>query len=119
MKTAFAILLVILTLLAVSSGATKIVLMQQDVEFFGRYGFSNIMLIAFGLAQLIGGAMMPLKKTRFVGAAIVASTFLVSLALLLMDGNIPVSIVTAIATLMLFVVMKLSWQRHAKESNGG
>ncbi len=77
------------------------------------------MLIAFGAAQLIGGIMMPLKKTRFFGAAIVASTFLVSLAILLMDGNIPVSIVTAIATLMLFIVMKVSWQAHAKESNGG
>ena len=119
MKIAFAVLLVILTFLAVSSGVTKIMLLQQDVEFFGRYGFSNTMLIAFGSAQLIGGIMMPLKKTRFGEAAIVASTFLVSLVILLMDGNIPVSIVTAIATLLLFVVMKLSWQPHAKELNGG
>lgn len=119
MKIAFAIVLVILTFLAISSGVAKIVLMQQDVEFFGRYGFSNTMLIAFGAIQLIGGIMMPLTRTRFVGAAIVASTFLVSLAILLMDGNIPVSIVTAVATLMLFVVMKLSWQSHAKESSDG
>jgi hypothetical protein len=110
MKPALAILLAILTFLAVSSGVMKVMLVQQDVEFFGHYGFSNAMLIAFGIVQLIGGVLLPLKKTRFVGAAIVAGTFLVSLAVLLMDGNMPMSIVTAVVTLLLFLVMKLSWR---------
>ena len=110
MKIAVAALLTVLTFLAIASGLTKILLLQQDVEFFGRYGFSNPLLVAFGAVQLIGGALLPFRKTRFTGAAIVASTFLVSLVILLMDGNIPVSIVTAIATLLLIVVMKLSWQ---------
>lgn len=110
MRFAVAALLAILTLLAVSSGLTKILLMQQDVEFFGRYGFSNPLLVAFGAVQLIGGILLPFRKTRLTGAAIVASTFLVSLVILLMDGNIPVSIVTAIATVLLVVVMKLSWK---------
>ena len=115
MKIAFAVLLAILTFLAVSSGMTKILLMQQDVEFFGRYGFTHLALIAFGAAQLIGGILLPFPKTRFAGAAIIATTFLVSLVVLLMDGNIPVSIVTLIATLLLFVVMKLSWQSNSKQ----
>ena len=106
MKIAFVILLVILTFLAVSSGMTKILLLQQEVEFFGRFGFSNPLLIAFGAVQLIGGVLLPFKKTRFTAAAIVASTFLVSLVILLMDGNIPMSIVTLIAALLLFLVMK-------------
>jgi len=68
------------------------------------------MLIAFGAAQLIGGILLPMKRTRFAAATVIACTFLVSLALLLIDGNIPVSIVTAIATSLLFVVMKQSWR---------
>lgn len=111
MKTVSTIILVVLILLAVSSGVTKIMLMQQDVDFFGRYGFTNPILIAYGLAQLAGGVLMVFARTRFVGAAIVAVTFLISLVVLLMEGNIPVSIVTAIATLLLGVVMKQSWQR--------
>jgi hypothetical protein len=118
MKIASFLLLAVLTFLAVSSGMTKILLMQQDVEFFARYGFSEPIIIAFGAAQLIGGILLPFKKTRFTGAAIVASTFLVSLALLLMEGNIPVSIVTLIATLLLFLVMKLSWQSDSQHLNG-
>lgn len=109
MKLVTTIVLVLLILLALASGAAKLTLMQQDVEFFGRYGFSETMLLAFGLAQLVGGLLMPFRKTRFTGAAIVAVTFLVSLVLLLVDGNIPVSIVTAVATLLLVVIMKQSW----------
>ena len=111
MKVVSAIILLVLILLAVSSGITKIMLMEQDVDFFGRYGFTNPILIAYGLAQLAGGVLLVFSRTRFVGAAIVAVTFLVSLVVLLMDGNIPVSIVTAIATVLLGAVMKQSWPR--------
>ena len=116
MKIAFTIILVLLMFLAISSGVTKMALMQQDVEFFGKYGFSNPILIAFGATQLIGGVLLPFRKTRFSGAAIVAVTFLVSLVLLLMDGNIPVSIVTTVATVLLGIVMKQSWNAAASES---
>ena len=43
----------------------------------------------------LGGVLLPFRKTRFAGAVIVAITFIVSLVVLLMDGNIPVSLVTA------------------------
>jgi len=114
MKSVSIIILVILTLLAVSSGITKILLMPQDVDFFGKYGFSGAILIAFGLVQLLGGLLLVFTKTRFVGAAIVSVTFLVSLAMLLMEGNIPISIITAVTTLLLGVVMKQSWRSAAQ-----
>lgn len=116
MKTVSRIILVILIFLAVSSGITKVILMQQDVEFFGKYGFSNPILIIYGLVQLVGGVLLVIKRTRFVGAAIVAITFLISLAVLVMEGNIPVSIVTVVATLLLGVIMKQSWRNTASES---
>lgn len=115
MKTVSTIILVVLILLAVSSGSTKVALMQQDVDFFGKYGFSNLILIAYGLVQVIGGVLMVFKRTRFVGAAIVAITFLISLAVLLMEGNLPISIVTIVAILLLGVTMKQSWKPAAPE----
>ena len=105
MKIASTIVLVVLILLAVLSGFTKVALMQQDVNFFGRYGFSNSLLVIYGLTQIAGGVLMVLERTRFIGAAIVAITFLISLVVLIMDDNIPVSIVTAVATLLLVMVM--------------
>ena len=118
MKIVSTVILVILVILAVSSGATKVLLMEQDVAFFGKYGFSNPILVAFGAAQLIGGLLMVFVKTRFAGAAIVAITFLVSLVLLLVDGNIAVGVITAVATLLLVVVMKQSFARVPQRSSG-
>ena len=116
MKLVSTMILVLLMFLAISSGVTKIALMQQDVDFFGKYGFSNPILIAFGAMQLIGGVLLAFKKTRFSGAAIVTITFLISLVLLLMEGNVPVSIATIVATLLLGIVMKQSWNAVPSES---
>ena len=115
-KLAYTTTLVLLVLLAVSSGITKIALLQHDVDFFGKYGFSDPILIAFGVIQLIGGVLLAFKRTRFFAAVIVAVTFLVSLAVLLMDGNIPASVATVVATLLLGMVMKQSWNRPATEA---
>jgi hypothetical protein len=114
MKAVSAIILVVLILLAVSSGITKVLLMQQEVEFFGRYGFSTPLLVGYGLVQVIGGFLMVFTRTRFAGAAIVAFTFLISLVLILMEGNLPVGIATVIATLLLGVIMKQSRQSAAR-----
>ncbi len=116
MKYVSAIVLVILIFLAVSSGITKMVLMQQDVDFFGKFGFSDSALITFGLVQLIGGVLLVFKRTRFAGAGIVAITFVISLVLLIVDGNMPVSIATIVATLLLGVTMKQSWGTADPES---
>jgi hypothetical protein len=106
MKIISTIILVVLVLLAVISGFTKVTLVQQEVEFFERYGFSNPTLVAYGLFQLIGGLMMVFGKTRFAGAAIVAFTFLISLILLLIEGNLPVSAATIVTILLLGVILK-------------
>ncbi|NNE34093.1 MAG: hypothetical protein HKN13_02585 [Rhodothermales bacterium] len=118
MKILFTIVLVILVFLAISSGITKILLLQQDVDFFGKYGFTNPVIIAYGTAQLVGGILLIFKKTRFVGAIIVAATFLISLVVLLMDGNIPVSFATIVVTLLLGIVAKQNWKSTAPTGTG-
>ena len=105
MKKILIVNLLILVFLAISSGITKIILMEQDVAFFGKYGFTNPILIAYGAIQLIGGIMLIIQKTRFVGAIIVSITFLISAVVLIMDRNLSVTIFTFIAMLLLGVVM--------------
>ena len=102
----------LLIFLAVSSGITKVLLMQQDVEFFGAYGFTNPILIGYGIMQIVGGLFMLLRKTRFLGAALVAITFAVSLVLLTLEGDIPMSVVTCLVMTLLIVVMKVSWKKQ-------
>lgn len=107
--------LVILTLLATSSGITKIMLMPQDVEFFGGYGFTNTILILYGVSQLVGGIMLIIKKTRFAGAIIVAITFAISAIVLIMAEKVGVTIFTFIAIFMLGVIMKQAQNTQSHE----
>ena len=108
MKIFINVILTILVFLAVSAGITKIILMPQDVEFFGEYGFTNPILIAYGVVQLLGGVLLALPKTRIIGAVLVAITFLISAVILVMSGNIPVTIITLIFAALLVFIIKQS-----------
>jgi len=55
MKITFNLILIVLVFFAIASGVAKVMLMQQDVDFFGQYGFSNFILIVFGAVHLLGG----------------------------------------------------------------
>lgn len=83
-------------------------LMPPDAEFFGKYGFTNPILIIFGISQLFGGILLIIQKTRIIGAIIVTVTFLISLFLLFMDKNIPFTILTLVALCLLGLIVKQS-----------
>lgn len=108
MKYLFYAILVVLVFLAVSSGIAKIILMQQDVDFFGQYGFTNPILIGFGIVQLVGGVMLVPPRTRVIGASIVAVTFLISAIVLFMAGAVPIALVTLFCTGLLGYVIQQS-----------
>ncbi len=112
MKAVQIAVLGVLVFLAVSSGVTKVMLMEQDVAFFGKYGFTNPLLIGFGAVQVIGGAMLILPKTRFFGAALVAITFAVSAVVLFLEGSVPFAIATLVALVFLGLTMRWSRQRR-------
>ena len=115
MKIFHKVILVILVFLAVSSGITKMLLMQQDVAFFGKYGFTNSILIAYGAAQLLGGVLLVLPKSRVIGAALVAITFLISAVVLAMDGNTPVTIITLVCVLLLGFIIKHALNKSSQQ----
>ena len=108
MKIVHKLILVVLVFLAVSSGVTKIMLMPQDVEFFGAYGFTDPILIAFGIIQLLGGLLLALPKTRIIGALCVAITFLISAVILGLSGNIIVTTITLICVALLGYIIQRS-----------
>ena len=108
MKIFVYILLAVLVFLAVSSGLTKVMLMQQDVDFFAPYGFTNPILMAFGAIQIAGGILLGVPKTRIIGACIVAITFLISAVVLLLSDNLPVAGVTLLFVFLLGFVISTS-----------
>jgi len=105
MRYFWMLVIALLTFLAISSGVTKVMQMPQDVEFFGRYGFSNLMIVAFGVLQISGGVMLAIPKTRIAGAVTVSLTFFLSLVLLIIDKNVPFSLFTIVALIALVAVV--------------
>ncbi len=94
----------VLVLLSMVSGAAKALLVPEDVEFFGRYGFGTMALIGFGALQLVGGLLMVFARTRVPGSSLVAITFLVSSALLLHSGSLAMGTVSLLVTALVGAV---------------
>lgn len=114
MKVPQIVTLAVLVFLAVSSGVTKIMLVPQDVMFFGEYGFTNPLLVIFGAVQVVGGLMM-FVRTRMIGASAVAITFVISVVVLVLAGSVG----PTIATLLALVFLGLTIRRTLAEQRAG
>ena len=112
MKVFLKVIIAILAFLAISSGLTKVLLMQQDVDFFGQYGFTNPLLMTYGAIQVIGGILLIFPKTRIIGASIVEITFLISLVVLVMAGNMPMALITLIFVVLLGFIINQSFKNN-------
>lgn len=108
MQILFYVLLILIVLLAIASGVAKILLMPQEVAFFGELGFNNALLIGFGVVQCIAGILLAITKTRLIGAGLIAITFLVSAIVLFVAGNVPMALLT------LVFVAALAWVSRFK-----
>ena len=117
MKIVLNLVVAILVLLAASSGVAKIMLMPQEVGFFGEFGFTNPVLIVFGVVQLIGSILLAIPMSRIWGSLLVAVTFLVSAVLLLMGGDSGVAVITLIFVLLLGFVAQQSRSSGSAQSN--
>ena len=107
MKIFTKIALAIMVLLAGASGLAKIMLMPQEVAFFAAFGFSNNVLMAFGLSQLLGAGLLLISKTRIFGLLLIGLTFVVSAIVLLVADKV----VMAVVTLLFVGLLVFLWTR--------
>lgn len=87
MKIAITIVAVLIGLLSIAAGAAKVALVPEEVEFLSQFGFTTVLTIVFGAAQILAGIFLLVPIARFYGALIAAIAFLLSAALLLVAGN--------------------------------
>ena len=60
--------------------------LPQEVEFLQSVGLGKILIILFGLVQIAGGVLLAPKKTRMIGAVLVASVFILSTVFIFVKG---------------------------------
>lgn len=101
------IFLVIVVLLGLGSGTSKVMLLPDEVAFFGKTGLTDVGIQIFGAIQIIGSLMLPFQKGRFLGSLILIVTFLFSTVLILMSGNISFGIFSILPIALIILLLKL------------
>lgn len=76
-------------LLSIAAGAAKITLVPEEVKFLSQFGFTSALTVTFGIVQVLGGLLLVIPTTRFIGSFIVGLAFALSVVLLLIAGNLP------------------------------
>jgi len=100
-------LLVVVGLLSVASGGAKVMLMPQELEFFGSIGLSHLGIILFGACQLGGAALLSFERTGLVGAVVLAATFVLSSAMIIMNGSPAFGLFSLFPVVLLGIIVYL------------
>ncbi len=118
MKIFRVIILVLLIGLGISSGLAKIMLIPEEMEFFKGVGFSETLLVLFGVTQLIGGILLLFKKLRKLGACILAITFGASTVFIFLSGNIAFGLFSILPILLtgIIIIESTTEFAHGKSS---
>lgn len=114
MKILLKVNLVALTLLSITSGIAKIMLLPRELEFFEGAGFSSTLIVIYGVTQLAGGILLILRKVRSFAAIFLAANFFVSTIIILMDGEIAFGIFSILPIFMAAIVINETMKTHNK-----
>ncbi|MEZ4335524.1 MAG: DoxX family protein [Sandaracinaceae bacterium] len=110
MKVALWVNRVALTVLSLSTGAVKLAGMEEEMVLFRTIGFSDAMTVAFGVVQLVGGALLLPPRTTRIGAWVMVPTFLFATGVLFANGMIPFGVVSLLFPAMA-VLHALRWPK--------
>jgi len=112
MKIVKVIVLVLLIGLGIASGVAKVMLVPGEMEFFKGVGFTDTLLVIFGVIQLTSSLLLLSKKFRKLGGIVLATTFSISTVLIFLNGSIPFGLFSLLPIMLVgFVVFEKSIQR--------
>jgi hypothetical protein len=114
------LIVVIIALLSIAAGLTKVMQTQQEMEFLQGLGLNSFLIVGFGLVQIIGGVLLVPKKTRMPGAILVALALVVSTALIFIGGNFAFGLFSVIPIALAGVIIYQTARiTHNKSLNTG
>jgi len=81
------VLVAIIALLGIGAGVAKILESPEEVQFLETFGFNSILIVLYGLVQVIGGTLLAIPKTVKLGSIITILAFALSTILIAISGN--------------------------------
>lgn len=94
-----------LALLSVAAGIPKIMQMPQELGFLSSIGLTGIGVSVLGAAQLAGGIMLLLSRTRLAGAVLAGLSLLISSVAIFASGNSTFAMVSLVPFLVAVVLI--------------
>ena len=107
MKILNIVLIIVIVLLSIAAGIAKVMGAPQEVEFLQSFGFNSMLIMVYGVVQIVGGALLAVPKTIKVGAIITILAFLLSSVLIFISGNLIFGLVSLLPVLITGVIY---WQ---------
>lgn len=95
-----------MALLSIAAGLAKVMLVPQELAFLQGFGLNEILVRVFGAVQLCGGVLLLPKKTRLIGAVLVAAGLLTSAVLIFVNGDIIFGEISLVPVLLTGVIIK-------------
>ena len=92
--------LVLLILLGAAAGLAKVTQAPPEVAFFQTLGLGAIVVIAFGILQLVSAVLLIFDSRRHIGAILLGVTFSLSVVMILLTGQPRFALFSVIPVLM-------------------
>ena len=96
MKIVNMLLLIIIALLSIAAGVAKLMQVPQELEFLQSAGLNATLIMVFGVAQVTGGLLLLIPKTRVFAAVLVFLGFALSSLLIFIVGDIDFALISLI-----------------------
>ncbi len=88
MKVINLLIIVVVVLLSIAAGLAKVMQTPQEMEFLQGLGLNPVLIIVFGLVQIVGGVLLLPNRTRMPGAILVTLALVVSTVLIFIGGDL-------------------------------
>ena len=100
MKLLKKINLVLLILLGGAAGLAKVTQAPPEIAFFRGIGLGAMVVVAFGILQLVSAILLVFDSRRHIGAILLCVTFSLSVVMILVTGQIGFAAASIIPVLM-------------------
>ena len=114
MKYVVWVVIAVLAVLGLSSGAAKMMQMPAEVEFFALGGLSPNVLIVFGAIQVIGGVLTVFAPYRVLGLLLLIVTFAFSSYLLFLHGGMSFAIFSCVPVVLAIAMIVVTRRRRRR-----
>lgn len=88
MKILQMVLIGLIVLLSIAAGSAKVMNAPQEVEFLKSFGFSDVLILIYGVVQITSGLLLAWPKTRNVGVVATSLAFMLSSSLIFIKGDL-------------------------------